>query len=86
MNVSMDGLRKRLVSDYNSLTRKLNKGVKDDSWNSEIVINPESIQREMEGLRNAIITLAFCSMGGDGGFQELDENTHFESFMPEMEE
>jgi hypothetical protein len=86
MNVSMDGLRKRLVSDYNSLTRKLNRGVNDDSWNPEIVVNPESIEREMESLRNAIITLAFCSMDGVGGFQELDENTHFESFMPEVGE
>ena len=86
MNVSMDGLRKKLVSDYNSLTRKLNKSVKDDSWNSEIIINPESIQREMEGLKNALVTLAFCYIEGEEGFKEMDEDTHFEDFMPEMEE
>lgn len=86
MEVSMDGLRKRLIADYNSLTRKLNDSVKDKSWDPEIIIDPDSISREMEGIRNAIVTLAFMYQEGEGGFKELDENTHFEIFMPEIGE
>ena len=59
MNVNMDGLRKRLIGDYNSLTRKLNESVKDKSWDPEIIVAPGYIQREMDGIRNTIITLAF---------------------------
>lgn len=86
MEVSMDGLRRRMVADYNSLTRKLNESVKDKSWDPEIIIDPDNIQIEMEGLRNAIVTLAFMYQEGEGGFKELPEDTHFENFMPENEE
>ena len=86
MNVSMDGLRKRLISDYNSLTRKLNSNIKDSPWDPTITITPNDIEREMEGIRNAIVTLAFMYQEGEGGFKELDENTHFEEFNPEEDE
>ena len=86
MEVSMDGLRRRLIADYNSLTRKLNESVKDKSWDPEIIISPDHISREMEGIRNAIVTLAFMYQEGEGGFKELSEDTHFENFMPEDEE
>jgi hypothetical protein len=83
MNVNMDGLRKRLISDYNSLTSKLNSNIKDSPWDPTITITPNDIEREMEGIRNAIVTLAFMYQEGEGGFKELDENTHFEEFNPE---
>jgi hypothetical protein len=40
----------------------------------------------MEGIRNAIVTLAFMYQEGEGGFKELPEETHFENFMPEIGE
>ena len=86
MEVSMDGLRKRLIADYNSLTKKLNNSVKDKSWDPEIIIDPDHISREMEGIRNAIVTLAFMYQEDEGGFKELPQETHFETFMPESEE
>ena len=86
MEVSMDGLRKRLIADYNSLTEKLNSKIDTGSWDSDICIDPDYIQREMDGIRNAIVTLAFCYIDGEDGFQELDENTHFETFNPEPDE
>ena len=86
MEVSMDGLRRRLISDYNSLTQKLNSKASKESWNTEICIDSDYIQREMDGLRNAIVTLSFCYIEGQDGFKAMDENTHFENFMPEDEE
>jgi len=86
MTVSMDGLRIRLISDYNSLTRKLNNSIKDKSFDPHIIIDPENISREMDGIRNIIVTLAFMYQEGEGGFKELDENTHFEIFNPEDDE
>ena len=74
MEVSMNGLRKRLIADYNSLTRKLNQNCNDEV----IEIEAESIRREMEGLRNGLVTLAFTYL--EGHFDELDENTRFEQF------
>ena len=83
MEVSMDGLRKSLIGDYNSLTKKLNSSIKDKSYDPTIVIDPDYISREMEGIRNAIITLSFCYLDGEGGFKELPEDTHFEIFNSE---
>jgi hypothetical protein len=86
MEVSMDGLRKRLIGDYNSLTKKLNNSIKDKSFDPHIIIDPENISREMDGIRNIIVTLAFMYQEGEGGFKELSEDTHFEVFNPEDEE
>lgn len=81
MDVNMDGLRKRLISSYNSLTRKLNNSTKNyESFDSEIIITPDLIEKEMENIRNCLITLAFSYMDGIDGFNEMDENTVFEIF------
>ena len=52
MEVSIDGLRKRLIGDYNSLVRKLNNSIKDKSHDPHIIIDPDYISREMDGIRN----------------------------------
>jgi hypothetical protein len=83
MEVSMDGLRKQLLRNYNSLAEKLNKNIKDKSWDSHVSIDVDSIQKEMDGLRDCIVTLAFTYQDGEGGWKEMDENTHFELFNPE---
>jgi hypothetical protein len=80
MEVSMDGLRRQLLRNYNSLAEKLNKNIKDKSWEPHITIDVDSIQREMDGLRSCIVTLAFTYQDGEGGWKEMDENTHFELF------
>ena len=86
MEVSMDGLRKRLIADYNSLTEKLNNSIKDKSFDPEIVISPDHISREMDSIRSAIVTLAYCYIEGEDGFNAMDENTHFEHFNPDENE
>lgn len=74
MNVSMDGLRKSLIANYNSLTKKLNSAIRDE----HILINPHEIQREMEALRNGLVTIAFIYIEGE--FDSMSEQTHFEEF------
>ena len=86
MEVSMDGLRRQLLWNYNSLVEKLNNNIKDKSWEPEIIISPDSIQRELDGIRSCIVTLAFTYQEGEGGWKEMDENTHFELFNPEDDE
>ena len=83
MEVSMDGLRKRLIWDYNSLVEKLNSKLSKNEWDTEICIDPDYIQREMDGIRDAIVTLAFSYIEGEDGFGILDDDTHFEEFNPE---
>lgn len=83
MEVSMDGLRRRLIADYNWLTIKLNKSIKDKSFDPEIIIDPNYIQREMDGIRSAIITLAFSYIDSEDGFKQLPEDLNFEVFNPE---
>jgi len=85
MEVSMDGLRRQLLRNYNSLAEKLNSRITNASWDPQIIIDPDYIQREMDSLRSCIVTLAFTSMDGEGGWKEMDENTHFEEFNPEEE-
>jgi hypothetical protein len=80
MKVSMNGLRNQLLRNYNSLVYKLNKRIDGEDINGLEVYD---IQRELEGLRSCIVTLAFTSMEGDGGWESMDENTYFEEFNPE---
>ena len=86
MEFSMDGLRKRLIADYNSLTKKLNRSIKDKSYDPHIIVSPDEISREMDGIRNAIVTLAFSYIDGESGFNSLDEDTYFEDFNPIKDE
>lgn len=84
MEVSMDGLRKQMINNYNSLTRKLNKSIKKyDTFGEEVTISPDEIQREMDELRMCIVTLAFSYIDGEFG---IIEDAHFESFNHETEE
>ena len=78
MNVSFDGLRKRLIADYNSLVEKLNLSITD----GQVEVNVDYISRQLDGLRNGLVTLAFIYQDGEDGFKTLDENTHFETFNP----
>ena len=80
MKVSMNGLRNQLLRNYNSLVYKLNKRIDGEDINGLEVYD---IQRELEGLRSCIVTLAFTSMEGDDGWDSMDENTYFEQFNPE---
>ncbi len=80
MQVSMNGLRNQLLRNYNSLVYKLNKRIDGDDI---IDLEVDTIQRELEGLRSCIVTLAFTSMEGEGGWESMDENTYFEQFNPE---
>ena len=81
MKVSMDGLRWQLLRSYNSLTYKLNSKISED----EITIDPDYIQKEMDIMRECIVTLAFMFDNREGGFKEL-EDPKFETFNPEEEE
>lgn len=86
MKVSMDGLRWQLLNNYNSLTRKLNKGIKQyDTFDNEITLSPDEIQREMDNIRSCIVTLAYMYDDSEDGFKIL-EDPHFESFNEELEQ
>ncbi|MFY8160477.1 MAG: hypothetical protein ACOVNU_04045 [Candidatus Kapaibacteriota bacterium] len=79
MEVSMDGLRKTLISDYNLLVKRLNNSIDEDK-NSFINIPPNQIQKQMDGIRSAIVLLACMYDKNDKDFNAMDENTHFETF------
>ena len=80
MQVSMNGLRNQLLMNYNSLVYKLNKRIDGDDI---VDLEVDTIQRELEGIRSCIVTLAFTYMEGEDGWESMDENTHFEQFNPE---
>ena len=80
MQVSMNGLRNQLLMNYNSLVYKLNKRIDGDDI---IDLEVDTIQRELDGMRSCIVTLAFTYMEGEDGWESMDENTHFEQFNPE---
>ena len=82
----MDGLRRQLLRNYNSLTEKLNSKITDSDSDPQITIDADYIQRELDGLRSCIVTLAFTYMDGEDGWKEMDENTHFTQFNPEEDE
>lgn len=77
MEVSMDGLRKRLVKSYNSLVYRLNQGIEDDS----VSVDKHEIEEHLDSIRNCIVTLAFTRM--EGQWEEMHEDTEFLQFDPE---
>jgi len=85
MKVSMDGLRWQLLSSYNSLTEKLNSKIEKDWGEKEIAIDPDYIQKEMDIIRECIVTLAYMYDDSEDGFKIL-ENPKFETFNQEVEE
>ena len=78
MEVSMDGLRGRMISSYNSLVNKLNSNIKDASWDPSIIINPEDIRNNVEELRGCIATLACCYI--EGSFDSIEDFTLVDFF------
>ena len=86
MEVSMNGLRRQLLSNYNSLVKVLNSNIKDESWDPHVIVDVDRIQRQLDTIRDCIVTLAFTYKEGEGGWKEMDENTIFEEFNPEKEE
>ncbi len=78
MEVNFDGLRKHLINDYNLLVKKLNRSNK----NGKITIESSDIERDLDGLRNGLVSIAFMYQDGEDGFKELPEDTHFEDFNP----
>ena len=76
----MDGLRNQLLMNYNSLVYKLNKRIDGDDI---VDLEVDTIQRELDGMRSCIVTLAFTYMEGEDGWESMDENTYFEQFNPE---
>ncbi len=86
MTVSMDGLRWQLLNNYNSLTRKLNRNIKKyETFDEEINISPDDIQKEMDNIRSCIVTLAYMYDKREDGFEILEE-PQFESFNYSEEE
>ncbi len=86
MKVSMDGLRWQLLNNYNSLTRKLNRNIKKyETFDEEINISPDDIQKEMDNIRSCIVTLAYMYDKREDGFEILEE-PQFESFNYSEEE
>jgi hypothetical protein len=84
MEVSMDGLRWQLLSNYNSLVRKLNRSIKKyDTFDNEITIDPDEIQRDLDGLRECIVGLSYTYM--EGHFDCL-KDPQFETFNEEDDE
>ena len=77
MNVSMDGLRLQLLSNYNALTRKLNKGLSEDKTTT--TVESYDIEGNIEVIRQCIVTLAYMYDNREDGFKEL-ENPYFETF------
>jgi len=78
MTVSMDGLRWQLLGSYNSLVRKLNQSIiNHDSFESEIEMNPNEIQQDLDVMRSCIVTLAY--MYQEGEFEVL-KDPKFETF------
>jgi hypothetical protein len=81
MEVSMNGLRKNLIADYNLLVKRLNASIDEDG---NIQIHPDSIKRQLGGIQAAIIVLAFSHDPNDEDFSCMDANTHFEIFNEQL--
>jgi hypothetical protein len=83
MEVSMNVLRNQLLANYNSLVRKLNNNIKDESWDPHVIVEVDAIQRQLDSIRSCIVTLAFTYQEGEGGWDAMPDDTEFAIFNPE---
>lgn len=65
MDVSMDGIRLELISNYNDLIWKLNSAIDDDN---EIKIDSKEIRDNLEGIRMMCGILANVKVDGEFDF------------------
>ena len=79
----MNGLRNQLLSNYNSHVRKLNSNIKDKSWDPHVIVEVDAIQRQLDGIRSCIVTLAFTYQEGENGWDAMPDDTEFERFNPD---
>lgn len=86
MEVSMNGLRNQLLSNYNSLVSVLNSSIKDESWDPHVIVDVDRIQRQLDTIRDCIVTLAFTYQEGEGGWESMPDDTKFLTFNPEEDE
>lgn len=86
MKVSMNGVRRQLLNNYNSLVTKLESNIKDKTWDPTIVIDPKDIERELQSIRSCIVTLCFTYNEGDEDFTSFPEDTEFAVFNTDEEE
>ena len=86
MEVSMNGLRNQLLANYNSLVKVLNSSIKDESWDPHVIVDVDRIQRQLDTIRDCIVTLAFTYQEGEGGWDEMPDDTEFVTFNPEKGE
>lgn len=77
MGVSLDGLRRNLANNYNSLVRVIHDHTlyKDVQKNGDALhMNMSDIQEEMEGLRRSIAMLHCVFMEDIGSFSDLSND------------
>jgi len=86
MQVSMNGVRRQLLNNYNSLVTKLESNIKDKTWDPTIVIDPQDIKRELDSIRMCIVTLCFTYNEDDKDFTAFPDDTEFAVFNNDEEE
>lgn len=69
MDVSLNGLQRNLIEDYQRLVKMLNKAIKPGE--DYIKINGDSLERVVGDLHNSIVTVA-CLIDPDTGKSFLD--------------
>lgn len=65
MDVSMDGIRRQLISNYNSLLSNINDSIDEDG---ELRIDIREISKELDKLRELIAILGHCRIEGEFDF------------------
>lgn len=87
MTVNLNAIRRRAIWNYDSLCKKLNAAIQDKSHDPSIVIDPEEIRKEMEGLRMQLWGMCCIFIEGDETFidltEEIDAKGEIATFFPE---
>jgi hypothetical protein len=57
MQSSLDSISQKLTEHFNSLTTILDGSIRDKSWDPCLILDPESIRRDLDGLQAGIQSL-----------------------------
>lgn len=65
MQVNFNNLRLNAIKDYNALIKTLNRGLCEDIDMTRVVVPAEDIQRQLDNLRNDLVTLGCLEEPGN---------------------
>ena len=83
MKVNFNNMRKKAIQAYNDLVKKLNGSLVEDTDYIRVIVPVQDIQRTLDNLRDALVTIGCTYEENDPDFQcVINDNDEILEFNP----